>query len=149
MKKVVNNFFVKRFLGIYKKVIFTPLVLIFVFFISQIGASNLASASVVYQQNKTGSVLDIYRGATMDRTNVWHMYFPAGITNINPPGNQASLIDTPGIDVTTDIRYIKVSNAGGSCPNIGYPTSGPIIYYRDPASTFITYHIGKFASTDG
>ena len=149
MKKVVNNFFVERFIGIYKKVIFTPLVLIFIFFISQIGAPNLASANVIYQHNKIGSTLNIFRGATMDKTDLWHMYFPAGITSITPPGNQVGLIETPGIYTSTDIKYIKLSNAGGSCSDIGNNTSGPIIYYRNSANTLITYHINKFASTDG
>lgn len=149
MKILINYFSQKEFISIYKKIIYTSIIFIVVFFISQFINPNFASASVIYQRDKTGSVLDIFRGNTMDSTNLWKAYFPAGITSITPPGNQMSLVNTPGIDVTADIRYIKVSNAGGKCSNIGYPTSGPIIYYRDPANTFITYHIDKFASSDG
>lgn len=146
---ISSVFSFKKFVNICKKVIFIPLVFIFVFFISQISAPNLASANVIYQQNKTGSDLDIYRGSTMDSTNLWQAYFPAGILKVNPPGNKFADVETPGIVINSDVRYIKVVNAKGSCPNIGYPTSGPIIYYRDVNNTFATYHIAKFISTDG
>jgi len=150
--KKINNCsfcFTKKSSNIYKKTIRISLVFLISFFISQISGFTLVSASVIYQRNKTESVLNISKGTTMDTTNLWHMYFPAGITSITPPGNQASLVNTPGIYILTPVKYVKVSNAGGTCSNIGYSTSGPIIYYRDANNNYITNHIPKFISTDG